>query len=312
MNFQQLEYFVVLAEMRHFRKAAERLCISQPALSNSIKALEAELGCQLFQRETRNIALTLEGNIFREHAVRILGDTDHAVKAVSKVHSMRGGSAIRIGVISSLARAMLPHLLADYMEGYPDCAPAIITEMDDIFECYQALKDDEIDIAFCGELSNEGMGWTPIASLRLVAAVNAAHPLADLPQARISDLAAFPIISYRHKTMLHNSIKAISESAGFAFREAFYDESSIACHLAVQPDAVALILDTHADSENDGICFIEVEELSQPFHQVGAAYHVSSLQDSEISRFVIYLQEQFSDIKNTVPINGFLAPKNIL
>src|ERR1700750_1020227 len=96
MDIRQLRYFTVLSEELHFRRAAERLNITQAPLSLAIQALERELGAQLFHRTQRRVSLTAIGAAFRSHAMSILAQLE---RAVDDVHEMVTGEAghLRIG-----------------------------------------------------------------------------------------------------------------------------------------------------------------------------------------------------------------------
>lgn len=110
MNLDYLRYFVKLAEVRHYTRAAEQLCISQPSLSHAIRQLETELGVPLFEKNGRNTALTRFGTDFLSCAQRTLAALDDGVTALQK--SARGEGLIRLGFCASSASAIfrsLPH-----------------------------------------------------------------------------------------------------------------------------------------------------------------------------------------------------------
>lgn len=110
MEFRQLQCFVAVAEELHFRKAGERLGLSQPALSDRISALEHELGVALFFRTTRQVSLTQAGSEFLRDTKRILADID---KAVSKArHTADSGlRTLRVSGVDEAISMLLPPAL---------------------------------------------------------------------------------------------------------------------------------------------------------------------------------------------------------
>src|SRR3546814_16319391 len=102
IDIRRLRYFLVLSEELHFRRAAERLGITQAPLSLAIQMLERELGAQLFHRTQRRVSLTEIGAAFRDHASTIVGQLDHAVE---DIHAMATGQAgyLRIGFTPACA-----------------------------------------------------------------------------------------------------------------------------------------------------------------------------------------------------------------
>lgn len=94
MNLDHLRYFVKLAEVRHYTRAAEHLCISQPSLSHAINQLESELGVPLFERTGRNTTLTRFGEEFLECAQRSLGALDVGIDSLQRSRRARGSCAL--------------------------------------------------------------------------------------------------------------------------------------------------------------------------------------------------------------------------
>ncbi|MBD9449788.1 LysR family transcriptional regulator, partial [Rhizobium sp. RHZ01] len=119
MELRQLTYFKAVAEELHFGRAAARMHIAQPALSNHVMSLERELGCPLFIRSTRRVELTRAGETFYDRCVRILSDID----LTTELTRAAGGSRIRqirIGSIYPATMGMLPTFLAKIARKYPD------------------------------------------------------------------------------------------------------------------------------------------------------------------------------------------------
>lgn len=118
MHFQQLTYFVAVAEARHFTRAAEAVHVSQPSLSQQIRALENELGAELFSRARGNIALTDAGETLLPLARRILADAESARREVQELVRLRRGR-IRLGATPSICTGLLPDVLRAYHDRHP-------------------------------------------------------------------------------------------------------------------------------------------------------------------------------------------------
>ena len=104
MNLDHLRYFVKLAEVGHYTKAAEQLCIAQPSLSHAMRTLETELGVPLFERSGRNTVLTRYGREFLHCAQRTLATLDQGVGSLQ--HSAQGEGLIRLGFVRALGTAV--------------------------------------------------------------------------------------------------------------------------------------------------------------------------------------------------------------
>lgn len=118
MQFQQLQYFVAVAETRHFTRAADLVHVAQPSLSQQIKSLERELGADLFLRARGNITLTDAGEALLPLARRILADADTARHEVQELAQLRSGR-VRLGATPSLCTGLLPDVLRAFHDRYP-------------------------------------------------------------------------------------------------------------------------------------------------------------------------------------------------
>jgi DNA-binding transcriptional LysR family regulator len=118
MQLQQLEYFLAVAETRHFTRAAQQLHVAQPSLSQQIRALERELGAELFHRARGNITLTDAGEALLPLACRMLADADTARAEVQEIARLRRGR-VRFGATPSLCTALLPQVLRAYRRLHP-------------------------------------------------------------------------------------------------------------------------------------------------------------------------------------------------
>src|ERR1700712_593261 len=119
-NFR-LKVFRTAARILNFRKASEELMISQPAVTQQIKALEEELGITLFERSKGKLALTASGVILAEHAGRIKVIVDQAVQAIAEVSGTLGDE-LRVGASQTIGQYLLPNLLAGFRRDFPHVA----------------------------------------------------------------------------------------------------------------------------------------------------------------------------------------------
>ena len=118
MNLFYLRYFVTLAHVKHYTKAAEQLCITQPSLSHAIAQMEKELGVPLFEKNGRNTMLTPFGREFLSCAEHTLSTLDDGIASLQR--SARGSGLIRLGFVRPLGIEFVPHLAADFLRAYPE------------------------------------------------------------------------------------------------------------------------------------------------------------------------------------------------
>ena len=119
MTLKQLEYFLAIAEAGHITAAAKNLNISQPPLSLQLKALEDELGVQLFERDKRNLTITHEGLILKERAMEILDLVNQTVRDLQNMGTDAQGT-IRIGTIASACNYLLPSQIVRFRTEHPN------------------------------------------------------------------------------------------------------------------------------------------------------------------------------------------------
>ncbi len=142
MNFQNLEYFICTAEEKNITRAAERLHISQQALSGSISRLEAELNCRLFERR-QELELTYSGKCFLKTATQIISLKKQGETLIDDINENRAGE-LRIGVSHTRGQAILPLVVPKFSRKYPH-AEIFITEASSS-ELEQGLSKGQIDV----------------------------------------------------------------------------------------------------------------------------------------------------------------------
>ena len=145
MELRHLRYFATLAQELSFTRAAQRLNVSQPPLSQQIRALEIELGTLLFLRTSRRVELTAAGHVFLAHAKAILERADQACAQTRAVGAGHAGH-LEIGLSGSLLLGPVPQLIASYRRGLPG-VKVVLHEMTPAAQL-AALRDRRIDISF--------------------------------------------------------------------------------------------------------------------------------------------------------------------
>jgi DNA-binding transcriptional LysR family regulator len=214
VQFQQLAYFVAVADARHFTRAAEAVHVSQPSLSQQIRALEKELGAPLFSRARGNIALTDAGEALLPLARRILADADTARHEVMELAQLRRGR-VRLGAPPSLCTGLLPEVLRAFHDRHPGIQ--LLIEEGGSHDLVRELARGSLDLALVVlPLPSPSPALTTVElfqeDLVVVSSVDAEAPRAPL---RIGDLAGRPMVMFRHGYDLRDLTLAACRSAGF-------------------------------------------------------------------------------------------------
>ena len=193
---RKLGAFVVVAEELHFGRAAERLFVAQPALSQTIKALEADVGVRLFDRSTRRVDLTPAGVCFLERARVILTTLDEAVAEARRIDAGEEG-ALRLGFIGSASFGLMPALARTLGEELPrlrlDLTGDLLSS-----QVAARLADGSLDVGILRPVElAPGIGSRALRSEPLVAALPTGHPsgVPGTPVA-LASLAGEPFVAY--------------------------------------------------------------------------------------------------------------------
>jgi DNA-binding transcriptional LysR family regulator len=217
MELRHLRYFLAVAEELNFTRAAERLGISQPPLTQQVKALEAELGVALFDRSAYRIELTDAGRIFAAEAARILGDARSAVQAARRAATGATGR-VRVGFTESASfNSLVTSTLRSFRSDYP--AVEISLEEHPSTELIVALREGRLDTAFVRPPlpAQRGLSLDLLEEEPLVAAVPTGHPLSSHRRVELGALAAETFILYPRAVRpgLADTVIAACEAAGF-------------------------------------------------------------------------------------------------
>jgi len=186
MELRHLRYFIAVAEERHFTRAAQRLGIAQPALSQQIKQLEAELGFKLLDRTKQRVELLEAGEVFLREARRTLAQAERAVRASRRAHEGKVGRLV-VGFVGSSSLHLLPEVLQAYRRDYPE----VDLELRELTSAEQqeALRQGRIDVGLLRPFPpDDALVTETVLREPLVAALPHAHPLAGQTRISVGDL----------------------------------------------------------------------------------------------------------------------------
>ncbi|KRF19952.1 LysR family transcriptional regulator [Nocardioides sp. Soil797] len=187
MDLRHLRYFVAVAEELNFSRAAARLHMAQPPLSQTIKQLEHELGFALLRRTTRRVELTEAGKVYLEDARAILAAVDPAGDNAGRVAAGRVGRLV-VGCVGSATYSLLPQLARRMRSELPDVEFAFRGEMLSP-EQVDALREGALDLGIMRRPQDTaGLALTTIRQERMWVAIPQDHPLAVHEEVRLTDL----------------------------------------------------------------------------------------------------------------------------
>jgi DNA-binding transcriptional LysR family regulator len=218
MELRHLRYFIAVAEELHFGRAAERLCIAQPPLSQQIQQLERELGFALFHRAHRRVQLTAAGALFLEEARQLLAHLEKGVQAGRRVARGEVGW-LGIGFVGSATYDVLPAILSAFREQYPE-VELVLRELVSARQA-QALRERRIQVGFARPaLQEEDLLSETIVREPLLVALPEAHPRAVADLLPLRALADEPFILFpRHpRPSYADYVHSVCEQAGFSPR----------------------------------------------------------------------------------------------
>ncbi|MDT0614561.1 LysR family transcriptional regulator [Streptomyces lancefieldiae] len=195
VHVRELRYFATVAEELHFTRAAERLYVSQPTLSKQIRALERQLGAELFRREPQGVTLTEAGTALLPHARRVLADWTEGAAAVDAARAARRGTLV-VGMSTSPGRGgLLPAIRSRFTAAHPQARLRLrqVSWEDPT----AGLADGTADVAYVWLPLPDAdrYAWTVVAEEPRLVALPDTHPLAARAEVDFADLADEPFLA---------------------------------------------------------------------------------------------------------------------
>jgi DNA-binding transcriptional LysR family regulator len=192
IDIKKLRYFVAVAEEGHFGRAATRLGISQPPLSDHIQQLESLLQTTLLHRTTRRVSLTSEGTALLQHARKILSDVDQCAQVVQQSY-LQQKKLLRLGILHAYTYTFLPSLLRHYLQAQPAMR----------IELFEYTTKEQID-TLLGDHVDVGLIREPVnhPALKTVRLFTEHYVLAAPAEWRLARTAAIPVSAVHNQTLI--------------------------------------------------------------------------------------------------------------
>jgi len=216
MELRHLKYFVAVAEELHFGRAAKRLHIAQPPLSQQIKNLEDELGVKLFDRTRRTVQLTDAGIYFFKEAQQILSLVKQAADTARRIDRGQSGR-LMVGFVGSVIHTFLPAGLRLFRERFPD-VELILQELNTA-EQIKSLHAKQIDVGFLYLVGQDSLFASKLLTKApLMVVLPKKHPLASRKSLHIRELAQEPFIANTRlsEPVVRDAFISMCHSAGFS------------------------------------------------------------------------------------------------
>lgn len=287
MELRQLRYFVAVADEKHFGRAAARMHVAQPGLSQQISRLERTLGAQLLFRTTRRVALTEAGAALLPEARRILSDTARAESVVGQ--TVRGElGVLKIGFVSSAALSIVPRLAHSLHDRWPGLSLQL-NEMTTSAQLHE-LENGRLDVGLGREVSvASGLIVRPLVRERLYVAVHDSHRLAAHRSVPLAQLAGERLVVFPRQrvSFLYDHVANLCRNAGL--------------HLEVAEEAVQFTTILGLVAGNAGIAI--VPEPLRALHLPGLRY--LALEDEAATSLVSVLYRP--DRADTSPVRKLLT-----
>jgi DNA-binding transcriptional LysR family regulator len=244
MTLRQFEVFVAVAQAQSFRRAAERLHTSQPAISQHVHELEAELGTRLLDRSRRSVQLTEAGRLLLEHAHRLLATLESARESLRELQGLQRGSLV-VGASTTPGIYVLPRVIGLFRQRHPGITLTLRIANSRMIE--DRIRANELDLGIVG-----GHGLAPgeeclAAGLvdELVLIVSPAHPWGRRREIAAAQVAALPLLFREEGSATRQVTERALQRAHVAYRPAMELDHTEAIKQAVMADLGAAFVSIH-------------------------------------------------------------------
>jgi DNA-binding transcriptional LysR family regulator len=215
MDLERIETFLLIARSGSVTRAARSLGLSQPALTERLRALERELGAELFARTRRGVRLTDAGRALVPHAERAVGAIEEGRRALDRLRHGEIGR-LAIGSAPAVSTYALPAALRRFRAAHPDVHLSVRTGHSE--EILELVLKEEIEVGLVREIRHPDVETTPLYEDELVLVVEKGHPFAERGRIRIAELAFEHLVTFDRASSYNELTQALFREAGVAPR----------------------------------------------------------------------------------------------
>lgn len=210
ITIKQLKAFVALAQSRSFAEASDKLNLSQPALSITIKNLEQTLGGSLMTRSTRSLALTPEGEAFLPVVKRMLNDWDNAFNDVSNMFLLKRGK-LNIAAMPFISASLLPKVLSKYNKNHPQISVSLHDVINE--DVIDSVRSGRAELGICFRPGkNDDLEFIELFDEDFIAITHKDNPLAKQSDVTWRDLFKHPFITLQAPASIREDIRTTMEN----------------------------------------------------------------------------------------------------
>ncbi|MFT8870882.1 MAG: LysR family transcriptional regulator [Sporolactobacillus sp.] len=290
MEWQQIEYFQVVARLQHMTKAAEELSISQPALSRSIARLEEELGVSLFERQGRSIILNQYGRLLLKHVNHILKEIGEAKRELKMLMDPEYGE-VSLGFLHTLGVNVIPDILCAFRKLHP--RTKIKLYQNNNTSLLHQLETGEIDLCLVHHgYSDPHILWEKLWEEELFLMVPANHPLAKRNSIMLKEIAREPIVSMKTGYELRKLADMLCRKAEFTPTIAFESEDVTTLVALVASGLGVALLPDQKDIDEDKVRKLHI---SWPAcrRQIGLSWYEDRYLSPAVRQFMAFIFKRY-------------------
>ncbi|SCY60678.1 DNA-binding transcriptional regulator, LysR family [Lysinibacillus sp. TC-37] len=290
VEIRHLHYFMAVCEELHFTKAAEKLGISQPTLSQQIRVLEDELGMPLFDRIGKKIVVTEAGSLLFSYATEMLTTLQNVKDAINDLQELQRGQ-ISVGIMPSDLDYRITQLVIDFHQKFPKVKLMILASID----IMRQVLENEVDIGIGTNVEpDDRLVIIPLRREEYVLTVSQEHPLANQTAITIAELKGLPMVMYPEGFFGREIVEEAVKKHGFQLHSILETSSVTSIMNLVRANIGATVQPYHLIQQiNDPtLCSIRISD-GAPSRSLSIIYRVDRYVSQATTAFIKQIKEYF-------------------